>query len=325
MIRYKFEDGKLTVYNKIVEIPNIKLIRVIGEGANAVCFEADKLLPKRKVAIKIWLPRDEMIKSDMERFIGEINKTAKLNSEKVVQIYNAGSIDNIYYAELEYIPGITLRCWLKASRTLGQRCKVLTSLLIGIKECHRNNINLGDLHYENILVLENNNVKIIDLGTSVIATSQEDSLNRGKKLLLATSLQILPEAKNNNLLSKNILKYPIEIIRESIEVLNNLIWKIHHISNIEGDQLQVVIEIYSTITKLPLFNLREIRLYLEKNPHFRHDVELLYNGINNECDIELGRNIDEYYFGKRLSEKYILETEDKYEEWQRKFNESIGV
>ena len=48
--------GAATVGDTIISIDDIRLDRVLGEGANGFVFDGEDLVLKRRVAVKIWPP-----------------------------------------------------------------------------------------------------------------------------------------------------------------------------------------------------------------------------------------------------------------------------
>jgi serine/threonine protein kinase len=115
-MRYDFEDGTLTISGNIVRVPNIKFIRVIGEGANAVVLEGYNKIVQRQVAVKVWLPRNNQQNPDRRRFLAEIRKISRFSNDKILQIYNAGinrAGNNEYDAKiLDFGTVYLLRSWL---------------------------------------------------------------------------------------------------------------------------------------------------------------------------------------------------------------------
>ncbi len=88
-----------------------RIVREIARGGMGVVYEACQLGAEgfeKRVALKVIL---QDLTSDPEfvrMFIGEAMLVADLVHENIVQIYQLGNTEGMYYMSLEYIEGITL-------------------------------------------------------------------------------------------------------------------------------------------------------------------------------------------------------------------------
>ena len=84
-----------TVGGSIISIDDIRLDKVLGEGANAFVFDGKDLVLKRRIAVKIWPPRlDHPGKDPTKKALAEARKLAQLKSDVIAPIYRAGRLDN---------------------------------------------------------------------------------------------------------------------------------------------------------------------------------------------------------------------------------------
>ena len=67
---------------------------------------------------------------------------------------------------MEYIEGVTLDNWLQAKPSLKERKRILDQLLDAVVHCHSRNIYHHDLKPSNILITNDNRLKLIDFGLS---------------------------------------------------------------------------------------------------------------------------------------------------------------
>ena len=67
---------------------------------------------------------------------------------------------------MEYVEGETLDRWLQHNPSLSERKTVLSQLLDAVNHCHSRNLYHHDLKPSNILVTNDNRVKLIDFGLS---------------------------------------------------------------------------------------------------------------------------------------------------------------
>jgi len=73
------------------------------------------------------------------------------------------------YIILEYINGKTLHYYLRETKSLNKKLclKTIENILAAFSSLHQSKLVHGDIHSSNIIVTEDNNVKIIDLGLTV--------------------------------------------------------------------------------------------------------------------------------------------------------------
>jgi eukaryotic-like serine/threonine-protein kinase len=100
--------GSATVGGEDISIENIRLDKVLGDGANGFVFDGEDLLLKRRVAVKVWPPRlDRPRRDPTEQALAEARKLARLKSDVIVPIYRADRLKNHWiYAVMEYVEGV---------------------------------------------------------------------------------------------------------------------------------------------------------------------------------------------------------------------------
>jgi len=174
-------DGIVYIDKIPFYIENIHLSTIIGYGANAVIIKGRDKELDIDIVVKVWLinPKDSRNKIIQGR--EESRKIAKLNHERIAKVYRSGIFENLwYYLVIEYINGITLREALKKNPDFSLRYDYWFEIVEGIKEAHKKDIYHGDLHSNNIMITQNN-IKILDFGTSIF--NYRYSLNRESKLI----------------------------------------------------------------------------------------------------------------------------------------------
>ena len=106
------DPGKLTVIN---EMNTFKMVRLIAEGGMGAVYEAKQLGAEgfeKTVAIKTILESYSNNYEFVRMFIGEAKLVADLVHENIVQVYDLGKMDPIYYIAMEYVDGINLEQFL---------------------------------------------------------------------------------------------------------------------------------------------------------------------------------------------------------------------
>ena len=91
--------------------------RELGRGGMAIVYLAEDLKLHRQVAIKVLRP--ELTASlGTDRFVQEIELTAKLQHPQILPLYEAGEADGFLFYVMPYVEGETLRDSLDREKTL---------------------------------------------------------------------------------------------------------------------------------------------------------------------------------------------------------------
>ncbi|MEL7597732.1 MAG: AarF/UbiB family protein, partial [Clostridiaceae bacterium] len=89
-------------------------------------------------------------------------------------IYDAKIINNeIYMSAMEYIEGKPLDEWLKSNCQMLKRIEVCENILKTVLEYQNIGVIHGDLHGGNILIDKNDNIHLIDFGTSLFGHANQ--------------------------------------------------------------------------------------------------------------------------------------------------------
>lgn len=178
--KYKYENNKLEIYvnKKWTEIifDGYEFIEKIGGGANGIVLKAKHNITERVDALKIWLPHKKSKNGRVseQQYLNEIRKIAKLRNNNIITIYDAKIINNeIYMSAMEYIEGKPLDEWLKSNCQMLKRIEVCENILKTVLEYQNIGVIHGDLHGGNILIDKNDNIHLIDFGTSLFGHANQ--------------------------------------------------------------------------------------------------------------------------------------------------------
>lgn len=262
----QLNNGILFLRDCKIEIPGLKLLEIIGNGANAVVLKAIDLISEQIYAIKIWVPEsDESIDKEQGRM--EIKKIAALAnssnnySPHLLKYYKAGSAQGYYFCVMEYIDSkeySTLRPLLerKGHLKLGDRYAILNQVVKGLRVAHENGIFHGDLHPDNVMISKSYEVKIIDFGTSF--KNINVSIKRDNRLMLELMRDILGDYYDRRILLINqpLNSMPQNCIRLIIKAASKILVLINfwHAGKVET----VIDDIARFATIVPFFDLKYI-------------------------------------------------------------------
>ena len=152
-----------------------EIIRAIGEGGMANVYLGYDIILDRNVAIKVLrgdLSNDEKF---VRRFQREALSASSLAHPNIVEMYDVGEDNGLYYIVMEYIDGKTLKQLLKkrGSLTLSEAIDIMLQLTDGIAHAHDSYIIHRDLKPQNIMIRDDGQIKITDFGIAMALNSTQ--------------------------------------------------------------------------------------------------------------------------------------------------------
>ena len=152
-----------------------KIIKTIGEGGMANVYLANDEILNREVAVKVL--RGDLAEDDkfVRRFQREAISASSLNHPNIVEVYDVGEDNGLYFIVMEYISGVTLKNLVKkrGKLSLTEIVDIMKQLTSGIACAHKNNIIHRDIKPQNVMILDNGKIKITDFGIATALNSIE--------------------------------------------------------------------------------------------------------------------------------------------------------
>ncbi len=154
-----------------------ELMEPIGRGGMATIYRARDTKMGRLVAVKILREMYSNDKKFVLRFQREASSVSSLAHPNIVQVYDYGRSDDLYFIVMELIEGVDLRKYLRANGVLDTRRAVVIGhdVALALGAAHRRGIVHRDVKPQNILVNDEGLVKLTDFG---IATFYRESNER---------------------------------------------------------------------------------------------------------------------------------------------------
>ncbi|CAG9318879.1 unnamed protein product [Blepharisma stoltei] len=178
----------------------------IGKGAYAVVKLGISKANSKKVAIKVYEKITLLDSNKKKNVQREIRILSKLNHPSIVKLYETIETPRSINLILEYVPGCSLQEYVKrrASRRLeeGEARKIFKQIMEGIAYFHSKNISHRDIKLENVLIDQNQQIKLIDFGFGVYIPE-----TRRVKLFCGTPSYMAPEI----VMKKEHLSQPADI------------------------------------------------------------------------------------------------------------------
>lgn len=138
----------------------------IGHGGMAEVYEAQDIIFRKAVAIK--LIREDVMKNpvNLRRFKNEATIMASLSHPNIVKVYNHGTIEGRPYIANEYIKGQTLKEVLdfRSSLPISEALSIMLQLTSALQYAHDHNIIHRDIKPQNIFLMQDGTIKLGDFG-----------------------------------------------------------------------------------------------------------------------------------------------------------------
>ena len=153
-----------------------RIISRIATGGMADVYEANDLVLKRIVSLKVM--KEELLRdpANLARFQKETEAAASLVHPNIVRVYGRGMIEGRPYMSNEYIKGQTVREKLNFAVTLSlsQACDIMLQLASGLAFVHKNGLVHRDIKPDNLFCMPDGTIKISDFGISCKIGEKQD-------------------------------------------------------------------------------------------------------------------------------------------------------
>lgn len=147
---------------------------IIGVGGMAVVYKAYDNIDDRIVAVKIL--KDEFLQNEefRRRFKNESKAIAVLSHPNIVKVYDVSFGDRLQYIVMEYVEGITLKEYIEQQKVISWKEAVhfVTQILRALQHAHDKGIIHRDIKPQNIMLLQNGNIKVTDFGIARFSRSE---------------------------------------------------------------------------------------------------------------------------------------------------------
>ncbi len=150
-----------------------EIIEQIGTGGMADVYKAKCHKLNRYVAIKVMKSEFSQDKTFVSKFWAEAQSAAGLVNPNVVNVYDVGVENGIYYIVMELVEGITLKKYIEKRGKLPYKEAVSIAIQVanGMDAAHKHKIVHRDIKPQNIIISKEGKVKVTDFGIAKVASS----------------------------------------------------------------------------------------------------------------------------------------------------------
>ena len=138
----------------------------IGIGGMAVVYRGRDIKLERSVTVKVLKEEFSQDEEFRTRFNTEARSAAKLSHPNIVNVYDVGEDNGIYYIVMEYIHGDTLKQVIKENAPLDEivTLSIAIQMVSALATAHKNGVVHRDIKPQNILISVDGTIKITDFG-----------------------------------------------------------------------------------------------------------------------------------------------------------------
>ncbi|MEO2075000.1 MAG: Stk1 family PASTA domain-containing Ser/Thr kinase [Bacillus sp. (in: firmicutes)] len=146
-----------------------KILDMVGGGGMANVYLAHDMILDRDVAVKMLRLDFANDEEFIRRFRREAQSATSLAHPNIVNIYDVGEENDLYYIVMEYVDGQTLKQYIQQNSPLKveDAIGIMRQLTSAISHAHQNHIIHRDIKPHNILIDHTGNVKVTDFGIAM--------------------------------------------------------------------------------------------------------------------------------------------------------------
>ena len=151
-----------------------EIIEQIGTGGMSDVYKAKCHKLNRYVAIKVMKSEFSEDKTFVSKFRAEAQSVAGFTHPNVVNVYDVGDENGVYYIVMELVEGITLKKYIEKRGKIPFKEAVSIAIQVanGLDAAHKHNIVHREIKPQNIIISMDGKVKVTDFGIAKVASSR---------------------------------------------------------------------------------------------------------------------------------------------------------
>lgn len=213
----RFEEGHLLAHR-------FRIIKQLGAGAQGLVFAAKDELLETDIALKV-IEGSVTDPHQMTVLRNEVNIARQLQHPNIIRVHDVFCDGDTAFFTMEYVPGVPLYERIQSAVTQRDFERWRHQLLDAISACQSVDIKHGDVKPDNILVDEENNLRLIDFGIG----QNDDMFSQTSGHQQYTAPEVLQTGKANEQSDLYSAGKVLEDIFNSVEhersVIKGIIWR----------------------------------------------------------------------------------------------------
>lgn len=156
-----------------------EILGKVGSGGMSDVYKAKCHKLNRYVAVKVLKAEFSEDKNFVSKFRAEAQAAAGLSHPNIVNIYDVGEDNGLYYIVMELVEGITLKTYIEKKGRLDVKESVSIAIQVaqGIQTAHSHHIIHRDIKPQNIIISKEGKVKVTDFGIARASSAQTINSN----------------------------------------------------------------------------------------------------------------------------------------------------
>ena len=156
-----------------------EILGKIGTGGMADVYKAKDHKLNRFVAVKVLKAEFREDTTFIRKFRSEAQAAAGLTHPNIVNVFDVGDDEGLYYIVMELIEGITLKEYIskKGKLSIKEATSIAIQVSMGLETAHSHGIVHRDVKPQNIIISTDGKVKVTDFGIARAASSNTISSN----------------------------------------------------------------------------------------------------------------------------------------------------
>lgn len=156
-----------------------EIIEMVGSGGMSEVYKAKCHVLNRFVAIKVLKPEFSSDVNFVTKFRIEAQSAAGLSHPNIVNVYDVGEDNGVYYIVMELVEGITLKEYIQKHGRIEPMEAIDFAIQIaqGVQAAHEHHTIHRDIKPQNIILANNGTLKVTDFGIAKAASSSTTTTN----------------------------------------------------------------------------------------------------------------------------------------------------
>lgn len=171
-----------------------KVIRRIGGGGFGTVYLVEDQMVKDELILKILSPYLSLDDGMIKRFVQELKLARRITHPNIIRIHDFLDLGGAHAISMEYFPGRDLARVLKSEGAVapGRGIKLACQVCDALSAAHEKGVIHRDVKPGNVLVGEDDMVKLVDFGLAAVGQQMGSRLTKSG-LLIGTPEYMAPE------------------------------------------------------------------------------------------------------------------------------------